>query len=67
VFLLKCIPLAALGAAVVRALAPSASGAPEAAADLDCSEEFSNQASAQSYFLSRGGPSSDADQAGCGR
>jgi endonuclease YncB( thermonuclease family) len=58
---LKCIPLAALVVAAVVALAPSASAAPATAADLDCSD-FSSQASAQSYFLSRGGPSSDPDR-----
>jgi endonuclease YncB( thermonuclease family) len=39
----------------------SAGAAPAAAADLDCSD-FSTQAAAQSYFLSRGGPSSDPDR-----
>ncbi len=58
---MKSIPLAALVAAVVLALAPSASAAPATAADLDCAD-FSNQSSAQAYFLSLGGPSSDPDQ-----
>jgi endonuclease YncB( thermonuclease family) len=58
---LKRIILAALVAAVVLALAPSATAAPASAADLDCAD-FSNQASAQSYFLSRGGPGSDPDR-----
>jgi endonuclease YncB( thermonuclease family) len=40
---------------------PSAGAAPATAADLDCSD-FATQASAQSYFLSRGGPSSDPDR-----
>jgi endonuclease YncB( thermonuclease family) len=57
---LKCIPLAALVAAVVLALAPSAIAAPATAADLDCAD-FSTHASAQAYFLSLGGPSSDPD------
>lgn len=57
---MKCITLAVL-VAVVLALAPSASAVPATAADLDCSD-FSNQASAQDYFLSRGGPSSDPDR-----
>jgi len=43
------------------ALAPSAHAVPASAADLDCAD-FSDQASAQSYFLSRGGPSSDPDR-----
>lgn len=58
---MKCISLAALVAAVVLALAPSANAAPASAADLDCSD-FSSQASAQNYFLSRGGPDSDPDR-----
>jgi endonuclease YncB( thermonuclease family) len=58
---LKRIPFAVLAAAVTLALAPSASAAPASAADLDCAD-FSDQASAQSYFLSRGGPSSDPDR-----
>lgn len=59
--LLKCIPLAVLVAALVLALAPSAHAVPASAADLDCSD-FSDQASAQSYFLSQGGPTSDPDR-----
>jgi endonuclease YncB( thermonuclease family) len=58
---LKCIPLAVLVAAVMLALAPSATAAPATAADLDCAD-FSTQAAAQSYFLGRGGPSSDPDR-----
>jgi endonuclease YncB( thermonuclease family) len=58
---LKCIPLAVLVTAVVLALAPSAVAVPATAADLDCSD-FATQASAQSYFLSRGGPASDPDR-----
>ena len=46
----------------VAALVPNAqASAPRAhAADLDCAD-FATQADAQSYFLSRGGPSSDPD------
>lgn len=58
---MKCIALAALVAATVLAVAPSATAAPASAADLDCSD-FATQASAQNYFLSRGGPASDPDQ-----
>ena len=58
---MKCIPLAALVAAVLLTLVPSAGAAPATAADLDCSD-FATQASAQSYFLSLGGPSSDPDR-----
>lgn len=57
---MKCISLAALVVAVVLAVAPSASAVPASAADLDCSD-FSSQASAQNYFISRGGPTSDPD------
>ncbi len=58
---MKCIPLAVLVAALVLALAPSAHAVRATAADLDCSD-FPDQASAQSYFLSQGGPASDPDQ-----
>lgn len=61
VFSLKCLALVVLVAAAVLAIAPSASAAPVSAADLDCSD-FATQAGAQSYFLSRGGPSSDPDR-----
>lgn len=53
-----------IGALVVAAglaTAPSAAAAPASAADLDCSD-FATQSSAQSYFLSRGGPTSDPDR-----
>jgi endonuclease YncB( thermonuclease family) len=61
---LRPVPHRAIFAAlvVVAMLAtPSAGAAPASAADLDCSD-FSTQAAAQSYFLSRGGPSSDPDR-----
>ncbi|HKQ96284.1 MAG TPA: excalibur calcium-binding domain-containing protein, partial [Candidatus Polarisedimenticolia bacterium] len=53
--------LAAVLAAIPLALTPSASAATAAAADLDCAD-FATQASAQSYFLSRGGPANDPDR-----
>ena len=59
--LLKCMPLTVLVAALVLAPAASATAMPASAADLDCSD-FSDQASAQAYFVSRGGPSSDPDR-----
>lgn len=46
---------------MVLALAPSAGAGPATAPDLDCAD-FPNQAAAQSYFLSRGGPASDPDR-----
>jgi endonuclease YncB( thermonuclease family) len=58
---LKRISLAVLVAAVMLILAPSATAAPATAADLDCAD-FATQADAQSYFLSRGGPSTDPDR-----
>jgi endonuclease YncB( thermonuclease family) len=57
---LKRITLVAFLATFVLALAPSATALPASAADLDCSD-FATQASAQNYFLSIGGPSSDPD------
>jgi hypothetical protein len=59
--LLKFISLAALVAAVVLSLAPSAAAVPASAADRDCAD-FSSQAAAQTYFLSLGGPGSDPDR-----
>ena len=59
--LLKRIPCAALVTAMTLVLAPSVGAAPAPAADLDCAD-FSDQASAQSYFISRGGPASDPDR-----
>jgi Excalibur calcium-binding domain len=58
----RAVPLVSAVLAVA-ALAPSAqaAGPPARAADLDCSD-FGSQASAQDYFLSRGGPSSDPDR-----
>ena len=58
---MKRIPLVVLVAAVMLAVAPSATASPATAADLDCAD-FATQAAAQSYFLSRGGPSSDPDR-----
>lgn len=58
---MRRIPLAALCAAFVLAPAPAAGAAPASAADLDCAD-FATQATAQSYFLSRGGPASDPDR-----
>jgi hypothetical protein len=48
-------------ALVAHAPSAQATGPPAHAADLDCSD-FGSQASAQDYFLSRGGPSSDPDR-----
>lgn len=42
-------------------LGSAAVASPVSMADLDCSD-FSSQASAQSYFISRGGPASDPDR-----
>ena len=52
--------IGAVVAAAVLGVSPSATAAPASAADLDCSD-FATQASAQNYFLSRGGPASDPD------
>ena len=56
--------IAVLTAAIALVLLAASSvtaGVPATAADLDCSD-FSSQASAQNYFLSIGGPSSDPDR-----
>src|SRR5215207_5898006 len=57
------IVVALLATALTLALTNASvatAGVPATTADLDCSD-FSSQASAQNYFLSIGGPSSDPD------
>ena len=63
---MSCRALCALACfalvAVVAATSAAAATSPAArAADRNC-DDFSNQAAAQSYFISRGGPGSDPDR-----
>jgi Excalibur calcium-binding domain len=58
----RMLTLAVFTSLVLAAGGASAGGPPQArAADRDCSD-FPNQAAAQSYFISRGGPGSDPDR-----